>query len=867
MVDLSRDEQLRRFEALVHASPDFIAIASPDQQVEFVNAAGRRLIGMPDDVDVMSTRISDYLTPAAIRASQEVEQPAVIRDGHWSGTSELRDWRGGPPIPVGISSFLITDLTTGKPLALATVQRDLRAHLDAERMVAEAKSALRENEERQKALLLHMSDVLVLIGPDGVIKSASPSAAPSLGYEYGTKLGSSIYSLIHPDDVERVSDRFTQIAARPGLSPPLDVRLRAADGSWRRYEIIANNLLAEPTLGGIVVAARDVTARYLAEQELASQARVLELITKGAEVTEVLSAVAEEVESQVADTLCSVLLVDGVGEARVLRHVAAPGMPAAYREAVDGLPVDLISSPCSVAAATSRPVLVEDLLEADEWAAFHDLARECGVRACWSVPVRSPTNDETLGTVALYQAAPGLPGPEILELVESTSHLIGIAIDRARFESRLAHQATHDELTSLPNRTLLLDRLDTALRRHERDPNVIPVVVFVDIDRLKIVNDSLGHDVGDALLVDIAHRLQARMRASDTIARFGGDEFVVVADESDDVRAPIELVERVLETISEPVELAGRRITPTASAGVVIATAYSSSTAVIRDADVAMYRAKHRGGSGYEMFDSSMRERAMQRLDMEGQIRRGIAEGQFRVLYQPMIDLVNHSVVGFEALVRWAHPERGLLAPGAFIDLAEETGLIIDLGEWVLAKAARTVAGWAIPSGEERLMLSVNVSSRQLASPTLVAAVDAARALVSPWLLCVELTESTLMDDTPTSRSVIDQLTSGGTCLSIDDFGTGYSSLSYLTRLPVTTLKIDQSFVSAIGEIAEAETVAAAIISLGAQLGLRIVAEGVETAEQERVLLTLGCRTAQGFLFHRPLPANEARRLLTPIRR
>lgn len=864
MVDLSRDEQLRRFEALIHASPDFIAIASMDQRVEFVNAAGRKLIGMPDDVDVAQTRIGDYLTPEAARLSEDVEQPAVMRDGHWSGTSELRDWRGGPPIPVGISSFLITDLATGEPMALATVQRDLRARLQAERMVAEAHSALRENEERQKALLLHMSDLLVLIGPDGVIKSASPSAAPSLGYEYGEKLGSSIYQLIHPDDVERVADRFAQIAARPGLSPALDVRLRAADGSWRRYEIIANNLVAEPALGGIVVAARDVTARYLAERALESQARILELITKGASLSEVLGAVAEEVEAQVPDTLCSVLLVEDVGDGRVLRHVAAPSMPDAYGKAVDGLPVDVVSSPCSLAASTSRPVLVADLLEADEWGAFHDLAAVCGVRACWSVPVRSPATDETLGTFALYQATSGLPGPEILELVDRTSHLIGIAVDRARFEGRLAHQATHDELTSLPNRTLLLDRLDTALLRHDRDPAVIPVVVFVDIDRLKVVNDSLGHDVGDALLVDIAQRLQARMRASDTIARFGGDEFVIVADEGDDVGAPIALVERILATISEPVELAGRRITPTASAGVVIATAYTSSTAVIRDADVAMYRAKHRGGSGYELFDSSMRERAMQRLDMEAQIRRGIVEGQFRVLYQPMIDLVNHAVVGFEALVRWAHPERGLLAPGAFIDLAEETGLIVDLGEWVLAEAARTVAEWGVKEAEAPLMLSVNVSSRQLASPTLVAAVSAARDAVDPWLLCIELTESTLMDNTPASRSVIDQLTSDGVCLSIDDFGTGYSSLSYLTRLPVTTLKIDQTFVAALGHIAEAETVAAAVISLGAQLGLRVVAEGVETAEQERVLLTLGCRTAQGFLFHRPLPANEARALLGP---
>jgi EAL domain-containing protein (putative c-di-GMP-specific phosphodiesterase class I) len=256
-----------------------------------------------------------------------------------------------------------------------------------------------------------------------------------------------------------------------------------------------------------------------------------------------------------------------------------------------------------------------------------------------------------------------------------------------------------------------------------------------------------------------------------------------------------------------------------------------------------------------------MWDRAVQRLNIEAQIRRGIANDEFRLLYQPIVDLVDHGVVGFEALVRWSHPERGLLGPGSFIALAEETGLIVDLGEWVLQEAARTVAAWDLPSTRE-LSLSVNVSSRQLSSAGLLASVAAARAAIWPTALCLELTESTLMDDTVTVRDMIERLTSAGTSLSIDDFGTGYSSLSYLTRLPVTTLKIDQSFVSALGVIAQAQTVAAAILSLATQLGLKVIAEGVETADQERLLVALGCRTAQGFLFHRPLVGEEARALL-----
>ena len=446
-------------------------------------------------------------------------------------------------------------------------------------------------------------------------------------------------------------------------------------------------------------------------------------------------------------------------------------------------------------------------------------------------------------------------------MVDRASNLIGIAIDRDRFEARLAHQATHDELTGLPNRTLLLDRLDLALTRHRHDPATVPVVVFVDIDRLQIINSSLGHDVGDALLVDIAHRLDDRLCASDTVARFGGDEFVIVVEVTDTDIAPVELVERILAAITQPVELAGHLITPSGSAGVVVATGYDSAIAVVRDADTAMYRAKRRGGSGYEFFDPSMWDRAVQRLNIEAEIRRGIANGEFRLLYQPIVDLVDHAVVGFEALVRWSHPERGLLGPGSFIDLAEETGLIVDLGEWVLHEAARTVAGWDLPATPR----AVAVGQRVVPATGVRRAVGqrgGRPAAIWPTALCLELTESTLMDDTVTSRDIIERLTSAGTSLSIDDFGTGYSSLSYLTRLPVTTLKIDQSFVAALGVIAHAQTVAAAILSLATQLGLKVIAEGVETADQERVLVTLGCRTAQGFLFHRPLAGDDARALL-----
>ena len=859
MADLSREEQLRRFEALVHASPGFIAIVATDGTVDFLNAAGRELIGLPPGMEATETSIGEYFS-AETEAIRLADEPASLeRHGRWTHTGTLRHWGGGPAIPATMSSFVLADHKTGEPLAVAMAVRDLRQPPAPHEGDSEWRHAVRSREDRQKALLMNMSDLLVLIGEDGTVRDASPSAGPSLGYEAGSKKGTNVFDLVHPDDRSRIASRLGHIMTVPGLSPPMDVRLLSADGTWRRYEIIANNLLNDPSVDGVVVTARDVTARHFAERALASQARILELIAQGTSLTKVLGVLAEEVENNLEGTRCSILLVEPGGSGPKLMLSAAPSMPEAYRLAVDGLPVGPGISPCSLAAATKESVLVPDLFADPAWAAFRDLAAEIDVRACWSIPVRSPATDEIIGTFALYQRVAGLPRPAVLEVVERAGYLIGIAVDRARFESRLAYQATHDDLTSLANRTLLLERLESALDRHREEPGAVPVVVFVDIDRLKVINDSLGHDVGDALLVSIARRLQGGISPGDTVARFGGDEFVVVSELSDPEVGTARLVEQVLRMISAPIELAGRLITPSASAGVVIAHGYDSATAVIRDADVAMYRAKHRGGSGYEVFDRSMRDLAMARLDLEAEIRHGIGSGEFMVMYQPMVDLVDRCVVGFEALVRWNHPVRGLLSPAEFIELAEETGLIVELGEWVLEEAVGTVSMWETTC---ELMLSVNVSARQLSSSTLLAGVTSAVDLLRPWSLCLELTESALMDDTPDARSMIEQLTAAGTRLSIDDFGTGYSSLSYLTRLPVKTLKIDQSFVAALGVIGEAETVAAAIVSLGQQLGLQVIAEGVETAAQERALLALGCRLAQGFRFHRPLPAIDAEALL-----
>jgi EAL domain-containing protein (putative c-di-GMP-specific phosphodiesterase class I) len=310
--------------------------------------------------------------------------------------------------------------------------------------------------------------------------------------------------------------------------------------------------------------------------------------------------------------------------------------------------------------------------------------------------------------------------------------------------------------------------------------------------------------------------------------------------------------------VAEPVVLAGRPLAPSASAGVVVAKPGHTAVEMLRDADIAMYRAKHAGGGGYAVFTDDMRQRAFDRLDLESQIRHGLTAGEFRVFYQPTVDLSRgDAFVGFEALVRWQHPQRGLLLPASFVNLAEETGLIIELGEWVLRTVATTVQRWGEEVGRLHGRMSVNLAARQLGAPGLVPAVRRAMRDMAGWSLCLELTESTLMGDTSAKRALINELAGLGASLAIDDFGTGFSSLSYLTRLPVSTLKIDKSFVQDLGKPAGL-AVASAVINLATGLGLDVVAEGIETESQRAALVALGCRYGQGFLVARPMPEDRA---------
>jgi|GEM_PF-1558987 len=450
---------------------------------------------------------------------------------------------------------------------------------------------------------------------------------------------------------------------------------------------------------------------------------------------------------------------------------------------------------------------------------------------------------------------------------------------RKQAEDELLHNAFYDNLTGLPNRALFIERLGRAIARASREQEYVFAVLFLDLDRFKVINDSLGHAVGDQLLLSVAQRLESCLRPGDTAARLGGDEFTLLLDDISHIDNAMRIARRIQELFHKPFEVQQQRVFSTASIGIAICNErehpihYQQPEDILRDADTALYRAKASGRACHEVFDEAMRTRAISRLQMEAELRHALEHEEFRAYYQPLVDLRSGDIIGFEALARWQHPERGLIAPEEFVSLAEETGLIVALDEWVLRESCRQLQEWQEliekrtvtgQTEEQPFIVDVNLSNRHFSDPCLV---DKIKSILDefklpPRALNLEITESVLLENIDYTTMLLKELKLLGVQLAIDDFGTGYSSLAYLHRLPLDVLKIDQSFVSHLTHSGENTEIAQAIISLARSMKMTAIAEGVETATQMALLQKLGCDFAQGYLFSHPLSAADATQLL-----
>jgi diguanylate cyclase (GGDEF)-like protein/PAS domain S-box-containing protein len=460
---------------------------------------------------------------------------------------------------------------------------------------------------------------------------------------------------------------------------------------------------------------------------------------------------------------------------------------------------------------------------------------------------------ETIGNNLLHEATVG-------HLVLNTRDIS----ERKTLERQLAHQAFHDPLTGLANRVLFKDRVERALAGSHRLERLC-VVLFLDLDDFKKVNDSLGHVVGDELLVAVAERISTCLRPADTAARLGGDEFAILLEDARGVPDAIVVAERILEALRAPITLQGKRTVIETSVGIASSDRRSGADELLRNADIAMYIAKGAGKNRHAVFEPRMHAAALERLELESDLRRAVERGEFVLHYQPIVELNSGRLIGVEALVRWQHPQRGLLAPREFISLAEDTGLILPIGRWVIAEACRRAAQWHrdFPS-ETPLVISINLSGRQLEDPELVDEIEDAveRFGLDPRAVMLEITETVMMEDTDVTACRLAELRRLGARLSIDDFGTGYSSLRYLHSFPVDVLKIARPFVEGVGKDPQKEAFTRTIIELCRTLGLQAIAEGVESAEQAAQLRELGCELAQGTYLAEPVPAERLTAML-----
>ncbi|WBH15077.1 putative bifunctional diguanylate cyclase/phosphodiesterase [Sphingomonas radiodurans] len=436
--------------------------------------------------------------------------------------------------------------------------------------------------------------------------------------------------------------------------------------------------------------------------------------------------------------------------------------------------------------------------------------------------------------------------------------------ERKRVEAELLYAAFHDSLTRLRNRAFFMERLSGAIERQRANAANSCAVLFLDLDRFKVVNDSLGHSAGDTLLKEIARRLKSCMRPQDTLARIGGDEFAVLIEDAAELEAAAAIAERIIEAMRTPVRLGRQEVFPACSIGIVQSSRYDNPQVLLRDADMAMYEAKRAGYGSYAVFNEVMHADAVAKLELQTDLRLALARGEFEIVYQPIIHLASGQASGFEALLRWRHPVRGLISPAEFIDAIEEIGLIRQIDGWVRVEACRQLKAWQEASGRPDLHMSINASATEFADPNFAS--DLADLLtrfdLAPSTVQLEITEGIFLDPTAGVIGTVEQLRHLGVRIALDDFGTGYSSLSYINRYPIDTIKIDRSFV--IGMIANERTFAVVdlIVSLGRKLDLAIVAEGVETAEQAAALAAIGCGFGQGYHYARPAPAAVAQALL-----
>jgi diguanylate cyclase (GGDEF)-like protein/PAS domain S-box-containing protein len=782
--------------------PDPVVVVGPDTSITWANAAAERIFGRDLD-DVVGRSGLEFVHP------DDLEFVSIALD-------TVQDKDAGNPIEIRVRAaegWRLVELV-GAPIGDGSVALCLRDLTERRRY-----EIAHGDEARVSSLVHNAGAITMLVTADGIVESVSAAITRLTGIDQEDVLGTHLCDLVASHDRDRLCDAF--LATKQGVPTTITVEVPTpARDAAVPLELSVVDLRDDPTVGGYVVSAHEVSERVAAEADLR---RALSLL-----------------EATLDSTADGILVVDAEGRiaSYTRRFVEMWRLPDSVVLARDderalGHAMEQLADP----GAFLRKV--EELYAQPEADSYDMLEfRDGRVFERFSIPQR--VDGAVVGRVWSFR-----------DLTE-----------RKRLEDELVYRAFHDQLTGLPNKARFCDRVQHAAERSERSAEGF-AVLFLDIDNFKTVNDSLGHEAGDRLLVSAAKRLGGCLRTGDTPARLGGDEFAVLLEHVSDPDTACRLAERIRDAFRLPMPVGGRDVVSTVSIGIAFGGRRSTSEQILRDADLAMYTAKSRGKNRYELFESRQHDAAVVRVEVAGDLRAAVDRSELRLAYQPIVDTRTDSVVAVEALVRWDHPTRGLLPPGLFIPIAEDAGLMDDIGRHILDEACRQAAEWN-RGVAPHLAVSVNVSPRQLTGETIVDDVaDAiARTRLDPASLVLEITETAMMRDTDVARRNLLALDGLGVGLALDDFGTGYSSLTYLQQFPIDVVKIDKSFVATIGQRTRGPSLAPAIIQLAQTLDLVPVAEGVETHDQLVELRKLGCDLVQGFLLHRPQSAEALTALL-----
>jgi len=847
------DERIS-LQALIDWAPDYLWIKDAESRFVVVNKALASDNGRVRTSDMIGLTDFDLHAPEAARGFRALEQDILATGRAMINREESvitaagdRKWFASTKVPLRNDK--------GEIFGLMGISRDI-TELKASRAVANERLSL-------QALIDWLPDNLWVKDVESRFIICNKVTATRMGFAAPADLIGKTDLELLPSEIAQKFFADEQTIVRSG-QPMIDMEECVFGASGDKTWILTTKVPLRDDrneIFGVAGISRDITARKLADALRDGQAHLLEMIAMGAPLEAVLDRLVRLIESQVAGIFGSILLLD---EDRVhLRHGAAPNLPEAYARALDGVAIGPNVGSCGAAAYRREPVVVADIADDPLWRDFRDLAAAHGLRSCWSTPILSK-NGEALGAFAMYSKAVREPSAAETRLVEVATRIAGIAIERKRAEDRIQFMATHDALTGLPNRALLKDRLSQALLYAQRYDRRV-TVLFIDLDNFKFINDSLGHNAGDELLKTVAGRMVGCVRATDTVVRLGGDEFVVLlVDQPRSQEVIAANVQKLRAVIAQSVRLEGHDFAVTSSVGIANYPGDGADAdTLIANADAAMYRAKEIGRDGFQFYTPEINTRVHERFLLQEELRGALGRSEFVLFYQPQVDLRTGRIFAVEALIRWRHATLGVVAPARFIPMAEETGLIVPIGDWVLHEASRQNRAWQ-DAGLPAITMCVNVSARQFKEKNLVSRVVGALKAsgLDAKYLELELTESLIMQDVDQAVATMAELQGLGVQLSIDDFGTGYSSLSALKTFPVARLKIDKSFIDGLATDENDRAVASAVISLGQKLNLRVIAEGVETEEQLAFLRANNCDEMQGFHFSRPVPAQELEALL-----